>query len=251
MPGTTCESCIFSQYSDQSQTGCFFDRTNKYSSIDVMNNEMNGTFKVLTKNICTAKRGKDFLQKHPRDPDKVVRQEIYPKVQLFLIIHDLTREWIDFFANADLSKYNAVDICLFIPEQDYVKSIGYLLRYDNMFIHACYGEVDWTINHFVREDCQYYVQFNNPDTNTIVNLPDYLDNYVNEQCKSLVMIRPVADVVNGPTNNGLLVSTYMHRYVGGYGSQSVEEKIYIDCENHGNASMIVTTEEFQNATTVA
>lgn len=249
MAASSCQFCIFSQWKDQSQIGCLFGRTEKYPSIDVLNGEMNGTFKVLTQNICTAKRGKDFLQKHPRDPDKVVRQELYPKVQLFLIIHDLTSEWIDFFANTDLSKYTAVDICLFEPEMEYIRSVGYLLNYKNIFIHACGGERNWTINHFVRNDCQYYVIFTDPNEYKISDLPDKLDKYINDQCKALVMIRPVADIVYGPGDNGLLVSTCMHNYVGGYGSQTVEEKIYIDCENRGEATMIVTMKEFENAIT--
>lgn len=246
MPGSSCEHCIFSQFQDSNQIGCLFGRTEKYHSVDILRDDMSSTYKVLIENICTTKRGKDFLQKHPRNPEKVVRQEIFPKAQLFLLINSLTSEWVDFFANTDLSIYSAVDICLFRPESEYIKSIGYLINQNNIFIHACFGEADWTINHFVRKDCQYYALFSEPRVNEIISLPNRLDYYVNDLCKPLVMIRPSVDRGN---DNGLTVSTYMHYYVGGYGTQSVEEKICIDCTNNDNIHMIIFDKDFNDATT--
>lgn len=248
MAGVSCEKCIFSVWQDQSQTGCSLGRVEKYPHAQILNEDKNGFYYVLTKNICPAKRDKSWLSKNSQRPDKVVRNEVYPKIQLFLIINSLTNEWINFFAQTDLSKYNRVDVCLFLPEGDYVKSIGYLLNYNNIFIHTCLGELNWTINHFVVDDCQYYVQFDKPDVK-IDDLPNKLDYYLNDQCKSLVMIRPMADVVSGLADHGLLVSTYMHNYVGGYGSQSVEEKIYIDCVNHNNEYLVLSAQEFYHATT--
>lgn len=244
MPGTNCSTCIFAQWKDQSQVGCLFGRTEKYQSIDIFNDEYNGTYKILPENICSTKRNKSWLSNHPQQPDKVVRQEVYPKIQLFLMIDKLTQDWVDFFAQADLSKYSAVDIMLFLPEKEYIKSIGYLLRYANIFIHACTNDKDWQINYIVRDDCQYYVQFDEIDTDQIKELPDRLDYYINDLCKSVVMIQPKFN--NG--NNGLLVSIYMHNYVGGYGSQTVEEKISIDCENNFNNHLMVLEQDFLDAT---
>lgn len=246
MAGSSCDCCIFSQYQDQTQIGCALNRLNIYENIDILNNENNGFYKVLPQNICTAKRDKKWLSANPRNPIDIVKKELFPKIQLILILEEVNDNWLQFFSSTDFSQYSVVDILIFDNEIKYIKSLGYLMHKNNIFLHTCIpieypiNPKRYRINNCVRSDCQFYLLSDNFANHYIDKWPYKLNDYLNKQCKSIFMAYDQQEFDNK------LIYTPLHFMFDGNGTQTIEEKIKIHCINNNQTNLIVPTDDILN-----
>lgn len=245
MAGSSCEKCIFAQWEGQSQNGCALRRLDKFETTNVINDDYTGSYFVTIHNICTAKRNKKWLSDNPRDPIQIVRKELYPKIQLVVLVDKLSSSWNDFFGKTDFSKYSAVDVLAFPPELEFVRDISNFTSLGNVFLHACLPventlctSKEHHINKFVREDCQFYLLVDDPTNNYIDQWPDKLDNYINERCQSLYMVYDEDGWDNELRYNNRLIYTPLHIMLGGYGSQSIDRKINIHTFNHEQHNLV-------------
>lgn len=227
MPGTSCLNCAFATYEKSNQVGCLLDRTEKLTSVDVLSDDYSFTYKMLPHNACTSKRSKDWLAGVSGDSVEAVRKELFPKVQLILIIDKITDNWIDYLRNVDLSLYNVVDVLVLTSEKEMVNKLGFLLHSKKFFLHAIAPDLPIThhINYRVRNDCLFYVVLNEIKDD-LYNLPTIIDDHINDECKTLAMINVDSD------QNQMVVYTPIHFYLGGFGSQDLREKIRIDAINN-------------------
>ena len=250
MAGSSCLNCVFSQWEGQHQNGCALRRLDKYENTAIVTDDYTGSYFVTVSNICPAKRTKSWLSEHPRNPVEQVRKELFPKLQLIVLIDEVNKAWIDFFANTDLSKYSAVDVLIFQPENTIIKSIGNFLTYGNIFIHACMpvehslcSIKEHHINNFVRKDCQFYLLVDDPNNSYVEEWPNKLDNYLNDKCKPLALAGDLTHTGDTLPYNNKIVYTPMHFMLGGYGSQSIDTKIGIHAVNHDQAHLLVYAHE--------
>jgi hypothetical protein len=238
MAGSSCLNCIFSQWEGQSQNGCALRRLDKYETGTIINDDFTGTYFVTLHSICPAKRTKSWLTKNPRDPVIQVRKELYPKLQLILLIDECSQDWIDFLDRTDFSKYTVVDILVFNPDSKFIQTV---VSYNKFNVHVCFpvenslcSNKEHHINHFVRKDCQFYILVDYVANDYVSEWPDRLDSYLNDKCKPLYMAYDNEDNLY----NNRLIYTPLHIMFGGFGSQSIYEKITNHCSNNDSWDLI-------------
>lgn len=254
MAGSSCEHCIFSTWEKQTQTGCLLNRLDKYDNLVIVNDDYNGSYCVTTNNICTAKRNKDWLSKNPNQPELAVRKELYPKVQLIILIEKYNKLWEEFL-DSDLSKYSAIDILSFELDKDVVIKLRTATNKPNMFFHTCLpvqdplvNDIQHHINYRVRSDCQFYFMVDRPDVEYAECLPDKLDYYLNDLCKQLYMTY-YEEWECDLAYHCRLIYTPLHFHFGGYGSQRIDDKIHTHFLNEEKYDLYKEIGEVFNATT--
>lgn len=231
---SSCQNCVLAGYTDNRQTSCSLGRAEKFGYINVLN-EDGGTHMVLKDRVCVAKRDKRWLGENPREPLKAVRQELFPRVQLFILMYadmaDLS--WINWPLGQDFEDYSAVDLLYWGNQREMLSVYGYMLYKKNHFLHSCLSPVEQQINAIIREDCDFYVVAAQPDYK-VVNLPIILDKYLNENLQDILMVNPVEDGLHG-----LVVNSEFHRRLLGFGAeQSIVEKLDVFSKNYGVTNMV-------------
>jgi hypothetical protein len=240
MPGTSCRQCVFTVMNGKNQIDCEMGRL-KLPYIQVRDNDE--THFVLTDNICTAFRPSSWLDISDADPVTKVKKELFPRVQLFVIVDNNESTW-KVLDNPKLSEYFAVEICYTdrVTAGDFLSRNKLLLQNENVRIHYCFNSIEFHINQLVNKESMYYIVVSERDFVLPWNFLERLDGFINEDLKVMMGI-----LTDSPTYNGCLIPTILHRVFDGFGSQSMVEKIRIDSQNQDYTDYVFSSlEEFMN-----
>jgi hypothetical protein len=242
MPGTSCRQCVFARKKGKMQIDCDMDRL-QLPHLQVIDNEE--THYILTDNICTAFRPISWV-KDGEDSVERVKKELFPRVQLFVIVDNDKSTW-KVLDNPKLSEYFRVDIVYTGATNgntmNFLATNKLLLQNPNMRIHYSYSTIESQINNLVDKNSMYYMVVSERDFVLPWNFLQKLDSFINDDLKVMMGI-----LTDSPTYNGCLIPTILHKIFDGFGSQSMVEKIRIDSQNQDYTEYVFSSiEEFMNA----
>lgn len=147
------------------------------------------------------------------------------KIQLIAIVDGDEEKWQSWFLHNIWYDFNRIDVVVNHQyTRDTCKVMDFLLVQQNNFLHFFPSTHEQIINKFVHPGNDYYIVVTSPENDLSNTLQYLLDNY-DEKCP-ILFLEPTEGY------NNMAVNTAEHFRVGGFGEQSLFDKIQIDCANH-------------------
>ncbi len=154
------------------------------------------------------------------------------KVQLFILTHE-DEDLHDTLFLQDLEDFVQVDILYYGDQATLIKRYAYRIHPDWMGnkyrLHLCSGTVESHINSFVEPQTYCYLVSH---SDTPVSMFVTKLNKLKKENGDLMLIK------GDEYYNGTAINTLMHKFLCGFGEQTMVEKLSIFCKNFNVPQMV-------------